>query len=118
MDDLDPAMRDLFLGGEDEEWQDFSPPSARQGPRGGVDVAFLEIHVADNEDGSATVTYYTNDADYDGVPDQHGPTWNDNVTSWIEQWPSADEALQQLGPSRVDQNGRIVSVLRNGVPVG
>lgn len=30
VDELDPAIRDLVTGGEDEEWQDFMSPSERQ----------------------------------------------------------------------------------------
>jgi hypothetical protein len=116
MDDMNPAMRDLFLGGEDEEWQDFIPPSARRAGAGGVNAAYLEIHIADNDDGSATVTFHTNDTNNDGTPDQ--TSWSKWDVAWDERWPSADEALRRFGASRVEPNGKIVTVFHNQVPIG
>jgi hypothetical protein len=115
VDDMNPAMQDLFLGGEDEEWQDFVPPW-RRGARG-VAAAWLDVNIVDEGDGRATAWYYTNDADNDGVPDASDTAPHGLITYWTEPWPSAAEALQQLR-SGVEPSGRVVTVLRNGVPVG
>ena len=64
MDDLNPAMSDLFMGGEDEEVQDFTPPSARELPierlpateqAAGVAMAGLYAGVADPSPGGQVV---------------------------------------------------------------
>jgi hypothetical protein len=115
MDDMNAAARDLAMGGEDEERQDFIPPW-RRGARGVV-VAYLDVNILENGDGSATVWYYTNDADNDGAPDRTDAAPHGLVTYWTEAWPSAADALRQL-VSGVQPSGRVVTVLHNGVPVG
>jgi hypothetical protein len=64
MDDMNPAMRDLFMGGEDEEVQDFTPPSMRELPierlpateqAAGVELASLYAVVSDAGDGAQLI---------------------------------------------------------------
>jgi hypothetical protein len=64
MDDMNPAMRDLFMGGEDEEVQDFTPPSMRELPierlpateqAAGVELAGLYAFVSDAGDGAQLI---------------------------------------------------------------
>ncbi len=88
VDDMGPAMRDLFLGGEDEEVQDWTPPAGAsdRGPAAGLHQpgaahAYLNIDIRDNADGSATVWYYANDADNDGVPDRSDTDWKEVLSS-------------------------------------
>jgi hypothetical protein len=121
MDELNPAMRDLFLGGEDEEVQDWTPPvraGDHQRDAGlhepGARHAYLNVDIRDNADGSATVWYFTNDRDNDGVPDRTGSGWDELLTSWDEHWPSATEARRHIGGSGRDASGRVVTVHHNG----
>lgn len=64
LDDMNPAMRDLFVGGEGEEVQDFTPPSAQELPierlpateqAAGVEVAGLYAVVSDAGDGAQLI---------------------------------------------------------------
>lgn len=61
---MSPAVRDLFTGGEDEEVQDFTAPSARELPierlaateqTAGVELAGLYAVVSDSGDGGQLI---------------------------------------------------------------
>lgn len=109
---MNPAMRDLFLGGEDEEVQDFTPPYSLH--RSDATSAYLNIDVRSEPDGTATVWLYTNDFDADGKPDREGAGWEAMWVSWTEQANSLEEAIERYGPSRVEPNGRVITLHVNG----
>ncbi len=124
---MNPAMRDLFLGGEDEEEQDLTDSAAHAAqPRAqptdlhqpGARHAYLNVDVRSNPDGSATAWHYTNDRDGDGRPDRRGTGWDELLVSWDEAFASVAEARRAIGTSRVEPSGRIVTVFRDGVRDG
>jgi hypothetical protein len=122
MDDMNPAMRDLFMGGEDEEVQDFTPPTQPHGPlprdlhEPGARHAYLNIDIQPHPDGSATIRYYTNDRDGDGVPDHRSGSWAEMLIAWEEHRPSISTAIREAGGSRREPSGRIVTVYHAGEP--
>lgn len=126
-DEMNPAMRDLFLGGEDEEAQDVQAPHAR-GPEPpeaqaelhelGAPGAYLKVDVRSNPDGSAVVWYHTNDRKGDGLPDRQSTSWAEILVSWSEGYGSVEQALEAVGPPRVEPGGRSVSIFVDGKPIG
>jgi hypothetical protein len=123
MDDMNPAMRDLFMSGEDEEAQDLdaptdqptadTPPVDLHHP--GADHAYLNVDIRSNPDGSATCWHFTNDRRGDGRPDRHGSGWNELLVTWDEHHPSLDAAIAAVGRSRTEPSGRVVTVFHDGV---
>lgn len=116
---MNPAMRDLFLGGEDEEAQDLdpdAPPVDLHQP--GADHAYLNVDVRSNADGSATAWHFTNDRRGDGRPDRHGTGWGELLVTWDEHYPSIEAASAAVGMSRTETSGRVVTVFRDGVRQG
>lgn len=110
MDESNPAMRDLFMGGEDEEAQDLEPGQPAAGRR----PAYLDIDIRSNPDGSATVRYLTNDRDGDGRPDREASNWEEILVGWEESHASVAEAQRMTGRSRREPGGRTVSVYLEG----
>jgi hypothetical protein len=95
MDDMSPAMRDLFLGGEDEERQDVpAMPQVEQ---------VLQISVASN--GSATVVEQAADANGDLYPP---------VGAEPHHFPNLEQALAFTGRSGQRADGAWVVVLIDG----